>query len=163
MKLYVERIRLNQGGYDRRGRYWGTGAPLYRVSSDDGEIDKHVRAPDARAARRLIEAAVRLVDRDRTRRARNGTVARDPVVERRGNLVVRGRPYSVEAHVVPAGRPFAGEPRYTLTGKRGATYFTTRNVHRPHLMFIFSNAPRSNVLEGVWLTDEGGELRVVRQ
>lgn len=50
-----------------------------------------------------------------------------------------------------------------LTGKRGGTYYTMRNVHRPHMMFVFSNAPRSNVLEGVWLTDEGGALRVVRQ
>jgi len=25
------RVRLNRGGYDRHGEYWGDGAPLYRV------------------------------------------------------------------------------------------------------------------------------------
>lgn len=187
MKLHVERIRLNQGGYDRRGRYWGIGAPLYRVSSDDGEIDKHVRAPDARAARRLIEDAVRLVDRDpasggtsasdRMRAINERRTPRDPARARANGattrrrsgrdpvktLIVRGRPYSVASHVVATGRPFAGELRYTLTGKRGGTYFTMRNVHRPRLMFLVTPKLSSSVMDGVWLTDEGGKLRVAHQ
>ena len=80
------------------------------------------------------------------------------------DLTIRRRPYSVASSVVAAGRPFAGERRYTLTGKRGASYFTMRNANQPHLMFIITSGKmRSGVMEGVWLTDEGGELRVVRQ
>lgn len=26
------RVRINRGGYDRHGAYWGDGAPLYRVT-----------------------------------------------------------------------------------------------------------------------------------
>lgn len=56
MKLYAERVRLNAGGYDSRGRYWGQGAPLYRVSDEDGNIDEHVRASSAADARRKVQA-----------------------------------------------------------------------------------------------------------
>lgn len=41
--LEVERIRLNAGGYDRSGRYWGTGGPserLFRVSNTGGSTDR---------------------------------------------------------------------------------------------------------------------------
>lgn len=50
-RLYAERIRIDRGGYDRSGRYWGTGAPLYRVSDADGELDVYVRAPSAKTAK----------------------------------------------------------------------------------------------------------------
>lgn len=49
--LRAEKVRLNRGGYDSRGRYFGTGAPLYRVSSDDGRLDQYVRAESAMAAK----------------------------------------------------------------------------------------------------------------
>jgi hypothetical protein len=42
--IYLERVPLNRGGYDRRGRYWGVGAPLYRYYDDVGAIDGYVRA-----------------------------------------------------------------------------------------------------------------------
>jgi len=47
----VDRVSLNRGGYDRRGRYWGIGERLYCV--EDAETGKfmHVRAPSAKAAR----------------------------------------------------------------------------------------------------------------
>jgi hypothetical protein len=51
-QVRAERVRLDRGGYDPSGRYWGTGAPLYRVTDDDGNLDEHVRAPDAPTARR---------------------------------------------------------------------------------------------------------------
>lgn len=38
-RLYVRRVRLNNGGYDRNGTYFGQGAPLYWVSSPDSDID----------------------------------------------------------------------------------------------------------------------------
>ncbi len=33
-RFYLERVRLNNGGYDAGGAYWGIGAPLYRAYSD---------------------------------------------------------------------------------------------------------------------------------
>ena len=57
----VERIPLDRGGYDRRGRYYGVGLPLYRVTAEGvetgmrvngpRELELIVRAPDARHAR----------------------------------------------------------------------------------------------------------------
>lgn len=53
-RVRTERVRLNRGGYDSRGRYWGIGAPLYRVYDDEGTIDTHVRAQDSAEARRKV-------------------------------------------------------------------------------------------------------------
>lgn len=36
-KCYLVCIRLNAGGYDRGGAYWGSGAPLYALGTQDGE------------------------------------------------------------------------------------------------------------------------------
>lgn len=33
-KFYLQRVRLNQGGYDDGGAYWGTGQKLYRAYAD---------------------------------------------------------------------------------------------------------------------------------
>jgi hypothetical protein len=54
VKLHVEHVRINKGGYDRTGRYWGIGQKLYRVYDDSGFIDKHVRAPNAKTARAMV-------------------------------------------------------------------------------------------------------------
>jgi hypothetical protein len=43
-KLTLQRIRLDSGGYDSGGAYWGIGAPLYWCASDDGTIDMFFRA-----------------------------------------------------------------------------------------------------------------------
>jgi hypothetical protein len=69
---------------------------------------------------------------------------------------IRGREYDVETCESPQDKR-----RYRLRGKRGASFYTMRNVHRPHMMFVISEAPRSNGLERVWLSDENGTLRVV--
>jgi hypothetical protein len=53
-RLFTERVRLDRGGYTSSGRYFGTGAPLYRVSDADGHIDEYVRASSAAEARRKI-------------------------------------------------------------------------------------------------------------
>lgn len=50
-KVRLVRVRLNRGGYDSRGRYFGVGAPLYRFETDDGEIHGYVRARDRQHAR----------------------------------------------------------------------------------------------------------------
>lgn len=43
-KLTLRRIRLDSGGYDPNGTYFGTGTPLFWVASDDGTIDYVLRA-----------------------------------------------------------------------------------------------------------------------
>ena len=58
MKVTLQRVRLNQGGYDASGSYWGAGCPLFWFSFEDayGEVSDHVRAydrADAKAAIRL--------------------------------------------------------------------------------------------------------------
>lgn len=67
MKLDVERVRWDRGGYDRRGRYYGNGEPAFRVTgekknfviarsggTEDVYVDEIVRAPNAREARRHV-------------------------------------------------------------------------------------------------------------
>lgn len=34
--IYLRRIRLNGGGYDQGGAYWGLGMPLWYVEDQDG-------------------------------------------------------------------------------------------------------------------------------
>lgn len=45
----MERVSLNAGGYDRFGQYFGRGAPLYAVTSPDGDVF-HVRGGSRAAA-----------------------------------------------------------------------------------------------------------------
>lgn len=35
-KIYLRRIRLNSGGYDNGGAYWGLGQPLWETQDQDG-------------------------------------------------------------------------------------------------------------------------------
>lgn len=35
-KVSLRRVRLNSGGYDRGGAYWGLGQPLYEANDDCG-------------------------------------------------------------------------------------------------------------------------------
>lgn len=52
---FIRRIRLNSGGYDRSGGYWGTGLPLYECFSDYADMSCHFRASDrSGAAAQLI-------------------------------------------------------------------------------------------------------------
>ena len=50
-KLHLERVRLNSGGYDPGGAYWGHGAPLY-VAWGDGQ-EMFFRARDRREAKEI--------------------------------------------------------------------------------------------------------------
>lgn len=62
-KLHVERIRLNRGGYDSRGRYYGVGAPLFHVTGEGSfaDVDEHVRAKSAKEARNLVGHALQRI------------------------------------------------------------------------------------------------------
>ncbi len=48
-KLTLRRVRLDSGGYDRLGCYFGHGAPLYWYASDCGSIDGMIRLDHAAA------------------------------------------------------------------------------------------------------------------
>ena len=64
IKLTLRRVRLDAGGYDALGTYWGHGDPIYWYASADGSIDATLRTPgrgvtsyeraDAKAAIREI-------------------------------------------------------------------------------------------------------------
>ena len=50
----LRRIRLNSGGYDQGGAYWGHGQPLYSALSQCGTLDQISRFPDRDAARAWV-------------------------------------------------------------------------------------------------------------
>jgi len=54
VRLYLERLKLDSGGYDARGRYFGLGLPLYRASDDRGDVDIELRATDRAHAKDLV-------------------------------------------------------------------------------------------------------------
>jgi hypothetical protein len=53
-KLSLRRVRLNSGGYDGNGTYFGTGSPLYWAASEDLDVDYMFRAHDREAARATV-------------------------------------------------------------------------------------------------------------
>lgn len=57
-RFYLRRVRLNRGGYDSFGRYWGTGAPLYQFWNEPapggGCKSGTIRAADRDAAKAII-------------------------------------------------------------------------------------------------------------
>ena len=55
-RLYLRKVRLNNGGYDSNGTYFGIGAPLYWCANDDGDIDFMLRAYDRADAREQVLA-----------------------------------------------------------------------------------------------------------
>ena len=54
-KLHLERVRLNSGGYDLGGAYWGQGAPLYVAWGDGAEEvqEMFLRASDREEAKEI--------------------------------------------------------------------------------------------------------------
>jgi len=57
--LDVSRVHLNRQGYATdahiRGRYFGTGQPVWEVMSDDSDIWFFIRAADKRQARLEVQ------------------------------------------------------------------------------------------------------------
>lgn len=66
IKFYLRRERLNMGGYDSGGAYWGRGMPLYRFESVEEfavqyrdhpeQIEGYERAYDREDAKRIVRA-----------------------------------------------------------------------------------------------------------
>jgi hypothetical protein len=55
-KFTLQRVRLNKGGYNSRGHYYGHGQPLYWYMSEDGKYDGYVRALTRVAAKQKLRA-----------------------------------------------------------------------------------------------------------
>lgn len=53
-KLRLERVRLDSGGYDNGGAYWGHGDPLYMASGADGEGPEYFRAKSRDDAKAIL-------------------------------------------------------------------------------------------------------------
>lgn len=53
-RLCLRRVRIDSGGYDPNGTYFGIGRPLYWYADDDGEIDGVLRADDRADARARV-------------------------------------------------------------------------------------------------------------
>lgn len=64
MKFYLKKVKLNNGGYDSTGRYWGVGQPLYwyEGTMQDSNIgtaeytEDHIRADNRKHAKAKIVA-----------------------------------------------------------------------------------------------------------
>jgi hypothetical protein len=56
MRVSLRRVRINGGGYDDGGAYWGHGQPLYWAGDDDGIIDIWFRARDRDDAKAQVRA-----------------------------------------------------------------------------------------------------------
>lgn len=54
VRMYLRRVRLDNGGYDSAGAYWGFAEPLWRYESEDGSVSDHIRARSRLEAQREI-------------------------------------------------------------------------------------------------------------
>lgn len=78
-------------------------------------------------------------------------------------IKVLGRDYAVSTRT-STRHPEEGVI-YELRGVRGAKYATVRNKNHPHQMFLVHDGRGFGIpagFDGVWLSDEGGTLRVIR-
>ena len=58
LKLHLRRVRIDSGGYDAGGAYWGFGAPLYQVSGETAEevIEYYLRSVTREHAKVQVQA-----------------------------------------------------------------------------------------------------------
>jgi len=54
-KVRLEKVRLNQSGYDSGGAYWGSGMQLWHAEDSDGN-EQFFRAPTREAAKKVLLA-----------------------------------------------------------------------------------------------------------
>jgi hypothetical protein len=133
IKLNATRERINRQGYDARGRYWGIGEKLWRVSvvdpTTDVYVDEHVRAANSREAKTKVIAAMM---KGLSMRAEHTPAERD-LLERSRSRATRV-PHKVLA-AMPAGAAHAASRSgYTACACRDC--FDTamsKNVKRPEL------------------------------
>lgn len=54
-RLHLRRVRLNSGGYDPNGTYFGLGPPLYWIANEEGTIDETTRADNRAKAKAAVQ------------------------------------------------------------------------------------------------------------
>lgn len=54
----INRVRLDRGGYDSQGRYFGAGKPLFMYYADEEDLYGHVRASDKAEAKEKVRREV---------------------------------------------------------------------------------------------------------
>lgn len=57
-RISLRKIKLDSGGYDSGGAYWGSGASLYRATDADGDVELFFRAPSRSAAKAIVQNRV---------------------------------------------------------------------------------------------------------
>lgn len=64
--IMLRQVRLDDGGYDPNGTYFGTGEPLFWFANDEGTIDEMTRACnfDGARAKVLAQYPVATIERD---------------------------------------------------------------------------------------------------
>jgi hypothetical protein len=55
-KVSLRRVRINSGGYDDSGYYWGIGQRLYHAAFEDGQSDLYFRADNREDAKLAVLA-----------------------------------------------------------------------------------------------------------
>lgn len=58
VKMHLRRIRLDSGGYDSGGAYWGHGAPLWHAMAAEGGLESFFRAGTREKAKAEVRAAL---------------------------------------------------------------------------------------------------------
>lgn len=53
-RFSLSRVSINREGYDSRGSYWGSGAPLFAYESESHDAYGHLRASDRAAAKQKL-------------------------------------------------------------------------------------------------------------
>lgn len=56
-KLHLQRVRLDSGGYDPGGAYWGSGQPLFCAWDDETGEARYLRASSRDEAKRQFPKA----------------------------------------------------------------------------------------------------------
>ncbi len=61
IKVALHKVRLNQGGYTDKGRYFGIGQPLFHYSYylDEYEHENDIRANNREHARTILELQIK--------------------------------------------------------------------------------------------------------
>lgn len=60
-RIRLFKVRLDTGGYDDGGAYWGLGRQLYCAESDDGEYRRFVRADSRADAAEILDVTGLLI------------------------------------------------------------------------------------------------------
>lgn len=53
-RVYLRKIVLDSGGYDKGGAYWGHGLPLWYAEDEEGDGGIYFRAPNRDAAKAYV-------------------------------------------------------------------------------------------------------------